>query len=185
MLKKMEIKDFDQVYTLMEESFPKDEYRDYQKQKELFQNPEYQILIEKDPEFRKIKAFFAAWEFETFIYVEHFAVNPVLRNGGVGSRMLKAWKEDAEKMIILEVEPPTEEIAVRRVRFYERNGFFFNDYPYIQPSMGEGRKETPLFLMSTERKIDEEEYRMIRNTLYTKVYGKKDVLERERFIDMC
>ena len=49
MLKKMEIKDFDQVYTLMEESFPKDEYRDYQKQKELFQNPEYQILIEKDP----------------------------------------------------------------------------------------------------------------------------------------
>lgn len=185
MLKKMEIKDFDQVYTLMEESFPKDEYRDYQKQKELFQNPEYQILIEKDPEFRKIKAFFAAWEFETFIYVEHFAVNPVLRNGGVGSRMLKALKEDAEKMIILEVEPPTEKIAVRRVRFYERNGFFFNDYPYIQPSMGEGRKETPLFLMSTERKIDEEEYRMIRNTLYTKVYGKKDVLERERFIDMC
>ena len=51
--------------------------------------------------------------------------------------------------------------------------------------MGEGRKETPLFLMSTERKIDEEEYRMIRNTLYMKVYGKKDVLERERFIDMC
>lgn len=47
MLKKMEIKDFDQVYTLMEESFPKDEYRDYQKQKELFRNPEYQILIEK------------------------------------------------------------------------------------------------------------------------------------------
>ena len=47
MLKKMEIKEFDQVYTLMEESFPKDEYRDYQKQKELFQNPEYQILIEK------------------------------------------------------------------------------------------------------------------------------------------
>ena len=175
MLKKMEIKDFDQVYTLMEESFPKDEYRDYQKQKELFQNPE----------FREIKAFFAAWEFETFIYVEHFAVNPVLRNGGVGSKMLKALTEDAEKMIILEVEPPTEEIAVRRVRFYERNGFFFNDYPYIQPSMGEGRKETPLFLMSTERKIDEEEYRMIRNTLYTKVYGKKDVLERERFIDMC
>ena len=175
MLKKMEIKDFDQVYTLMEESFPKDEYRDYQKQKELFQNPE----------FREIKAFFAVWEFETFIYVEHFAVNPVLRNGGVGSRMLKALTEDAEKMIILEVEPPTEEIAVRRVRFYERNGFFFNDYPYIQPSMGEGRKETPLFLMSTERKIDEEEYRMIRNTLYTKVYGKKDVLKRERFIDMC
>ena len=149
MLKKMEIKEFDQVYTLMEESFPKDEYRDYQKQKELFQNPEYQILIEKNPEFREIKAFFAAWEFETFIYVEHFAVNPILRNGGVGSRMLKALTEDAEKMIILEVEPPTEEIAVRRVR------------------------------------IDEEEYRMIRNTLYTKVYGKKDVLERERFIDMC
>ena len=78
MLKKMEIKDFDQVYTLMEESFPTDQYRNYQKQKELFQNPEYQILIEKDPELREIKAFLAAWEFETFIYVEHFAVNPVL-----------------------------------------------------------------------------------------------------------
>ena len=51
--------------------------------------------------------------------------------------------------------------------------------------MCDGRKETPIFLMSTERKFDVEEYRMIRNTLYTKVYGKKDVLERERFIDMC
>lgn len=178
MLKKLEIKDFDQVYTLMEESFPKDEYRDYQKQKELFRNPGYQILIEKDPELQGIKAFLAAWEFETFIYVEHFAVNPALRNGGVGSRMLRTLTKDAGKIIILEVEPPTEEMAVRRVGFYERNGFFFNDYPYIQPSMGEGRKETPLFLMSTERKIDEEEYRMIRNTLYTKVYGKKDLLER-------
>ena len=110
-----------------------------------------------------------------------------LKNSGIQIQKLisQGKLEDAEKMIILEVEPPTEEIAVRRVRFYERNGFFFNDYPYIQPSMGEGRKETPLFLMSTERKIDEEEYRMIRNTLYTKVYGKKDVLERERFIDMC
>ena len=169
----------------MEESFPKDEYRDYQKQKELFQNPEYQILIEKDPEFRKIKAFFAAWEFETFIYVEHFAVNPVIEKWRRRKQDAKSIERRRRKMIILEVEPPTEEIAVRRVRFYERNGFFFNDYPYIQPSMGEGRKETPLFLMSTERKIDEEEYRMIRNTLYTKVYGKKDVLERERFIDMC
>lgn len=91
----MEIKDFDQVYTLMEESFPKDEYRDYQKQKELFQNPEYQILIEKS-RVPGNQSIFAAWEFETFIYVEHFAVNPVLRNGGVGSKMLKALTEDAE-----------------------------------------------------------------------------------------
>lgn len=53
----MEIKDFDQVYTLMEESFPKDEYRDYQKQKELFQNPEYQILIEKIQSSGKSKHF--------------------------------------------------------------------------------------------------------------------------------
>ena len=67
----MEIKDFDQVYTLMEESFPKDEYRDYQKQKELFQNPEYQILIEKS-RVPGNQSIFAAWEFETFIYVEHF-----------------------------------------------------------------------------------------------------------------
>ena len=111
MLKKMEIKDFDQVYTLMEESFPKDEYRDYQKQKELFQNPEYQILIEKNLEFREIKAFFAAWEFETFIYVEHFAVNPVLRNGGFTREM------DSSLMIIHTFSHPWVK-GVKRHRFF-------------------------------------------------------------------
>ena len=172
MLQKLKNTEFDQVYALMEESFPKEEYRDYEKQKELFAHSEYQIFIKKDKESGEINAFFAVWEFDSFMYVEHFAVNPAMRNGGVGGKMLRTLLESTKKMIILEVEPPEEEMAARRVEFYKRNGFYFNDYPYIQPSMGEGRKEMPLFLMRTGRKMSEEEYNKICDTLYTKVYGK-------------
>lgn len=173
MFQKLKSTEFDQLYDLIKESFPKEEYRDYEKQKTLFRHPEYRIFVKKDKESEEIKAFLAVWEFDSFVYVEHFAVNPAMRNGGIGSKMLKTLMEATDKMIILEVEPPEDEMAVRRIGFYKRNGFYFNEYPYIQPSMGEGRKETPLFLMSTERKLCEEEYSKIRDTLYTKVYGKR------------
>ena len=68
----------------MEESFPKEEYRDYEKQKELFTHSEYQIFIKKDKKSGEINAFFAVWEFDFFMYVEHFAVNPAMRNGVSG-----------------------------------------------------------------------------------------------------
>ena len=40
--------DFDLVYTLMEKSFPEDERRTYNEQKELLSNPVYKIYVSRE-----------------------------------------------------------------------------------------------------------------------------------------
>lgn len=40
----LKIQDFDQMYAIMEASFPDDEYRGYEGQRQLFENPEYRCL---------------------------------------------------------------------------------------------------------------------------------------------
>ena len=105
----------------MEISFPKDEYRNYDKQLSLMDNPAYRIYVMPDMETDDIKAFIAVWEFETIVYIEHFAVNPDHRNNGLGSKILCEIIKIVNKTICLEVELPENELAVRRIGFYERN----------------------------------------------------------------
>ena len=44
MIEKLKIQDFDTIYDLMEMSFPSDEYRTYDEQKALLNNPGYSIM---------------------------------------------------------------------------------------------------------------------------------------------
>ena len=92
--------------------------------------------------------FLAVWEFESFTYIEHFAVDPVLRNSGTGSAMLQELVRKYQKQICLEVELPEDELTRRRIGFYERNGFVFNEYPYIQPPISKGKSPVPLRIMT-------------------------------------
>ncbi len=65
----------------------------------------------------KIIGFIAIWEFDDFVYVEHFALTESCRGLGLGSKMLKETAKLFEKPLCLEVEPPTTDIARRRIRF--------------------------------------------------------------------
>ncbi len=169
MLKKLKRQDFDKVFSLLENSFPPDEYRTYEEHKALLDNEPYTIYALYDEE--TIKAFISVWEFENFAYVEHFAVSPEYRNGGLGAAMLNELIQKSGKKICLEVEPPNNETARRRIGFYRRNGFFLNEYPYIQPPMSKGKKAIPLLIMTSGGKVDRDTFDMIKDTLYEKVYG--------------
>lgn len=169
MLERLPIEDFDKVYQLMEESFPADEYRPLSGQLALFENPAYTIYALYHTN-RDIKAFIAVWEFDTLVYVEHFAVNPSYRNGGLGSQVLSNLQKLYRKPVCLEVEPPETDMAKRRIGFYERNGFFFNDYPYMQPAMAPDRNPIPLSIMTSNHAVTEEEFLQIKNLLYREVY---------------
>lgn len=169
MLKKLKIKDFDEVYSIMEKSFPKDEYREYKKQKELLNIPIYSIYTLSSKS-GKIKAFIAVWEFKRFLFIEHLAVSPGYRNCGAGTQVLSEITTLFNKTACLEVEPKDTEIACRRIEFYKRNNFFFNEYPYIQPSLSKGKKPVPLFIMTFGSKVDEDTFKQIKDTLYSKVY---------------
>lgn len=162
--------DFDIVYNIMEKSFPEDERRTYDEQKELLSNSAYKIYVLRESITNQIQAFAAIYEFDKIVFIEHLAVNPDCRNGGIGSKFLKTLLSMTNKMICLEVELPLNEIAARRIGFYERNNFFLNEFRYIQPSLSKGRKEVPLYIMTSGRRVTKEEFESIKNDLYEKVY---------------
>lgn len=168
MIEKLEIQEFDAVYALMERSFPLEEYRPYEAQKALLQDPVYTIYAVKEKE--KILGFAAVWELGDWLFLEHLAVEPECRNRGIGAQLLQFL---SERHCFLEVEPPVTELTCRRVGFYQRNGFFLNDYPYEQPSLGEGRSAVPLYIMTSGCAITPEEFAKLKYLLYSRVYGQK------------
>jgi GNAT superfamily N-acetyltransferase len=165
----MDVKEFDGVYRLLENSFPLDEYRPYEEQKALLEEPAYRIYVLRN-ETRQMAAMMAVWELETVSFVEHFAVDPALRGKGLGASMLEQVRLLLEKPACLEAELPENEIACRRLRFYQRNGFFVNDYPYMQPPISKGRKPVPLKILTYGRPVSQEEFEKIRAVLYSRVY---------------
>ena len=72
---------------------------------------------------------------------------------------------------MLEVEPPTEHISIRRIRFYERNGFVISSLPYLQPPYTPQLQPLELKLMSTDATFLSENFDHIVSTLYNYVYN--------------
>ena len=147
MLQKLTHADFDDFFALLEESFPLDEYRPYEEQRALLDDPRYcaYVLFEGG----EIKALMTVWQIADFAFLEHFAVAPACRNQGLGAKILGEIKQLLASRLVLEAELPETELAKRRIGFYQRNGFALNEYPYLQPSYGKGREAVPLFLMTT------------------------------------
>lgn len=90
------------------------------------------------------------WEFDEFIYLGHFAIASDLRNHKLGGQFLKDFIKNSLKPIVLEVEHPDTDIAVRRIHFYERLGLKLCTKGYIQPSYSADLETLPLLLMETQ-----------------------------------
>ena len=121
----------------------------------------------------ELMAFLAVWEFDTFLFVEHFAVRKSCRNGGLGAVLLTQLTAQCRRPVILEVELPTGELEARRIAFYERNGFVMNPFEYMQPAMGEDRHAIPLRIMSYPKRLLADEFETMRDVLYCHVYRQK------------
>lgn len=169
MLIKLNEDSFKAAFEIMDESFPEDEYRPFEGQRALLDIDEYRIYgyYRED----SLAAFIAVWEFEELAYIEHFAVSRSFRNQGIGEAMLNELIGLIKKPFVLEVEPPESELTERRIGFYERNGFNYNDYPYIQPAIWEGRRSIALKIMSYPQELTKAAFENARNEIYRKVYG--------------
>ncbi|MDO5398505.1 MAG: GNAT family N-acetyltransferase [bacterium] len=167
-VKLTDIKDFYRVFDIMEQSFPPDERRPKAEQLALLNNPAHSIyILQTDGD---TAAFITVWQFDSFAFIEHFAVHPDRRCGGTGSFMLSKIIPHLGVRVCLEAEPPLTEIAERRIGFYERNGFTLNKYPYIQPPISKGKAPVPLMIMTTGGGISESEFDKIRDVIYREVY---------------
>ena len=104
------------------------------------------------------------------VFIEHFAVRPEKRNGGLGATMLREFVSLFSETICLEAELPNDTLTKRRIAFYERNDFHFNAYPYLQPSLSPNCAPVPLAVMTYGKAINETEFCRIRDILYREVY---------------
>ncbi len=171
MLRQLQAEEFDNAYEIMRDSFPPNEIRSREHQRALLLKSGYKIYVLKDESAQTIKAFLATYDFDEFLFVEHFAVSKEYRNQGIGSTMLTELQKTTDKPICLEVEEPNTELSVRRIEFYKRNGFFLNEHTYIQPAIEEGKEPIPLKIMSTNKLLDVKQFTKIKKTLYKEVYG--------------
>ncbi len=172
MLERLNARDFESVFRLLALSFPEDEYRAREEQRALFDDPAYRLYGLRNGD--GVGALCAAWALSDSLFIEHLAVDPALRNGGVGGRFLDAVIAESERPVVLEVELPETEIAQRRISFYQRHGFFLNDYEYYLPPMRAGQEKLPMRVMSTGAPLSRAEFEKTRGELYTRVY-KYDV----------
>ena len=90
------------------------------------------------------------WILEHVVYGEHFAIEPHFRNQGYGRQILRMVLDNLEKPILIEVEPPENELAARRLNFYEREGLFVAKKDYIQPPYQSASAEVALYLLANE-----------------------------------
>ncbi|MCD7932253.1 MAG: GNAT family N-acetyltransferase [Tannerellaceae bacterium] len=154
------------------DSFPVEERRHFSIVKEFIERePLFSLyIIEKD---NKYAGFITLWFFDEFVYVEHFAIEPDARNGGIGAKVIELIKLIAGKPVVLEVELPEDDLSKRRISFYERLGFVVYDQVYFQPPYHPESSEVEMKLMSTEHYLSVENFQTVKSCLYKKAYGVK------------
>ena len=171
-IERMQPADFDAVYRLLTQSFPAGERRDAAGQRALLSDSTYHIDILRAPS-GGVQAMMAWWDFDDFVFFEHFAVDPACRSGGIGGQMLDALLARYDKPACLEAELPETELAARRIGFYERHGFTVNaDYSYFQPALAPGGSPLPMHLLTTGGTRTVSELRAIETLLHARVYGQ-------------
>lgn len=164
------------VEELYYNSFPPEERRPWNSVKSLLKREDIRYKIEVIQQNGKFVGFISSWDFGSFCYVEHFAVESSVRGNGIGAAAISQFVAKSQKGVVLEVElPHCGEMAQRRIGFYNRNGFIaHSDFEYIQPSYGEGLPSVPMLLMSANMG-DDLKISVVAKTILRFVYGvKKD-----------
>lgn len=136
-------------------SFPYHEQRETASQATIMGHPAYHFNCIEDA--GKWVGILLCWETETFIYVEHFCIFPKLRNQQYGKKALEHL-HTLGKTVILEIDPPTDEIAVHRKSFYERVGYQANPFLHVHPPYHKDCQGHALVVMSYPNRLSEQEY---------------------------
>lgn len=163
------------LWEILERSFPMEERRSRQEVQGLLNGAEMKLLTAQET--GELQGFLMLWELAQFVFIENFAVAQSMRGRGLGAHMLAYITEHWDKPQILEVELPETEICRRRIAFYERNGFFLNQYPYRMPCLHGNGPAVPLLLMSKPEALTGEQAEHVKADLYRVVYAGKPVPE--------
>ena len=160
------------VEALLHSAFPADERRNDEQQREYTDsnNPFHCLLIQKSG---KPVGLLTYWHFETFVYIEHFAISEELRRHGLGMQAITHFVNSINLPVVLEVEMPRikGDITHRRIAFYRRAGFTLRKMAYRQPPYREGDEWLPMKLMSYGNFKWLRMAEAMRDTIYREVYS--------------
>lgn len=155
------------IKQLYEEAFPLEERRPWDWQLSLIAAGKIRVLrIMREELFA---GFVFYWKLPAFSFIEHFAIHANARGGGAGAQVMQLLEKRLET-IVLEVEPPATEQAIRRIKFYERLGYHTFSETYQQPSYYP--ELPPLTLCLMHKKLADEDFSYVRDQLYKYVYIK-------------
>lgn len=170
-------KNFERIWELAEDAFPKNELRTREKLYDVFMdnNDMKAYCLAEDTRESKIEAFIVVWDLGDTAFVEYFAVDSHMRGKGLGGILLDWTVKHCGKPVILEVEPPEDTLTKRRVRFYEGHGFILNEkLDYKMPPSREGMLPVPLRIMSYPAPVESAGFPALRSLIYRKVYNRPD-----------
>ena len=165
-------KQFKQFWNLMSLSFPEHERRECEDVKFLLKTDNFVVKATFNQNC-ELEHFITHWNLEEFIFIEHFALSHRLRGKGIGSSVLRSFMEHENRPIVLEVEPPTDSISRRRIRFYERLGFTLFNWNYQQPPYRPSDKFLTLLLMTNSPELlkNENGFQLVKTEIHRHVYA--------------
>ena len=162
---------FKGVWAIYEQSFPIFEQRLLSDQEKAMQHEDFHFMA--IVENQNVIAMMGYWDFQTakqlsptagvikgqqLQYVEHLAVHPSMRGRQIGTKVLNQLAEKG-KTIILEIDPPVDNISINRLHFYEKVGFKLNDYDHVHPPYRQGYHGHDLKILSYGQTISDETFK--------------------------
>lgn len=148
-------KNFDKAWELYESSFPIYERRTLKSHIEALKNENFHCTYAIDG-----GAFIGIlfyWKLGKYIYVEHLAINSELRNHGFGTKLLEAFTSNHDN-VILEIDPPVDEVSIKRHHFYKNIGFESHDFHHVQLPYRKGYEGYVLKILSHSANLTEDSY---------------------------
>lgn len=165
---------YQDAMNMYKQSFPEHEQREERFQREVLSRTEYHFDLIFDGGL--LAGILLYWETNNFLYVEHFCIDPELRGRKYGERALGLLGEKG-KTVILEVDPPVDEVSKRRQGFYERCGYAANAFFHVHPPYHKGYEGHALTVMSCPGILTAEEYEhfslYLNNTVMGNVYEEE------------
>lgn len=155
---------------LLSDAFPQEERRPLREQRDYTDhNPLFRphVVLENE----KFAGLLNLWTLKGFIYAEHLSTLPTLRGHGLGRRIMEEFIRRTEAPIVLEVEPPTNDLRQRRIGFYQRCGFTLWERTYTQPPYSDKLPAVPMCLMTHGDLEEKRDFHHICHEIYTNVYG--------------
>ncbi|PHV72290.1 GNAT family N-acetyltransferase [Sporanaerobium hydrogeniformans] len=152
------------AWRIYEESFPRIERRRKEDHQSAMADEAFKPLVVLDGE--QLVGILFYWKWKDCTYLEHLAFEKACRGRGYGSQVIRDFCQK-EQDIVLEIEPPEDEIAIKRLRFYERLGFQMNPYNHLNLPYRKDLGKHMLKIMSYQNCLSQGEYDYFNHLLIT------------------